>query len=143
MKLRHIVIAGAACSLGSVAWAQQSPQDAQQSPQQSQAMEQQMQMGGEQHAQDPEVIRQVQKSLNDQGYDAGPVDGKWGPKTQAAVKNFQQAKGLDATGSLNEETLAELDVEAPATGAAGAGPGGEQRSDQPSGQQEPQSGKSQ
>lgn len=128
MKLRHIVIASAvSCSLGSLAWAQQSQEGAQGQAQPQQQQDQSMRQGqameqGGQHAQNPEVVRQVQKSLNEQGYDAGPIDGKWGPKTQSALKNFQQAKGLEASGQLDEETLAELDVEAEAaTGAAGAG----------------------
>lgn len=69
-----------------------------------------------------DTVRKVQQKLNEEGFQAGPVDGIWGPKTQSAVKNFQQQKGIDASGQLDEKTLAELDVEAqPMTGAAGEG----------------------
>lgn len=69
-----------------------------------------------------DTVRKVQQKLNDEGFRAGPVDGIWGPKTQSAVKNFQEKKGIEATGQLDEKTLAELDVEAqPMTGAAGEG----------------------
>ncbi|MGH7824535.1 MAG: peptidoglycan-binding domain-containing protein [Candidatus Binatia bacterium] len=56
-------------------------------------------------------VRQVQKKLNDMGFHAGQVDGVWGPNTQAALRNFQQAKGLDATGRLNEQTMNALGIE--------------------------------
>lgn len=69
-----------------------------------------------------DTVRQVQQKLNEEGYQVGPVDGIWGPKTESAIKNFQQAKGMEATGTLNEDTLAELNIEGqPMTGAAGEG----------------------
>jgi peptidoglycan hydrolase-like protein with peptidoglycan-binding domain len=34
----------------------------------------------------PEVVQRVQERLAERGYDPGPVDGKWGPKTRQAVK---------------------------------------------------------
>jgi hypothetical protein len=61
----------------------------------------------------PAKMRQVQKRLNDMGYNTGQVDGVWGPMTQAAVKNFQQAKNIQATGRLDEQTLNALDIEGP------------------------------
>jgi hypothetical protein len=56
-------------------------------------------------------VRQAQKKLNDMGYRAGQVDGVWGPNTQAAIRNFQQAKGLEATGRLNPQTINALGIE--------------------------------
>lgn len=56
-------------------------------------------------------LRQVQQKLNDLGFNAGHVDGMWGPNTQAAVKNFQQSKGLQATGTLDKKTANALGVE--------------------------------
>ena len=55
-------------------------------------------------------LRQVQQKLNDTGFDAGQVDGMWGPNTQAALRNFQQARGLEATGRPNEQTLNALGI---------------------------------
>jgi peptidoglycan hydrolase-like protein with peptidoglycan-binding domain len=54
--------------------------------------------GGQSQAGGDEKIKQVQQKLKDQGHDAGPVDGIMGPKTQAALKEFQSAKGLKDSG---------------------------------------------
>lgn len=56
-------------------------------------------------------IKDVQQSLNHEGHDIS-VDGIWGRETAEAVRSFQQANNLNATGSLNSETLAELNVDA-------------------------------
>ena len=125
MKFRYIVIASAmSFSLGSLAWGQGAQEQTSPSPsQQGQSMQQSEQGQGMPSSQDHEVVRQVQQSLNDQGFNAGPVDGKWGPKTQSAVKNFQQAKGLQPSGELDQETLAELNIEG--QGAASRGEAGQ------------------
>lgn len=59
-----------------------------------------------------EHIRKIQQKLNQEGFHSGQVDGKWGSETQAAIKNFQQSKGIKATGQLDERTLDELGLEA-------------------------------
>jgi phage tail tape-measure protein len=59
---------------------------------------------------DPSVVRSVQQSLNERGYNAGPVDGQWGPSTEGAVREFQQANGLAQTGDINAQTLSALGV---------------------------------
>ncbi len=61
-------------------------------------------------AYDASTIRSVQQALNDKGYNAGPVDGRWGIATQDAVRRFQQVAGLPATGELEPSTLAALGV---------------------------------
>lgn len=59
----------------------------------------------------PETIREVQQVLKDQGYDIGPVDGRWGRLTRIAVKNFQlTTRILRPTGQLDERTLSALGV---------------------------------
>jgi peptidoglycan hydrolase-like protein with peptidoglycan-binding domain len=57
-----------------------------------------------------EQIRAVQQALKEKGQDPGPIDGKLGPKTQAALKAFQQAEGLTPTGRPDPETMAKLGV---------------------------------
>jgi peptidoglycan hydrolase-like protein with peptidoglycan-binding domain len=73
--------------------------------------------GGQSQTGGDERIKQVQQKLKDQGHDAGPVDGVMGPKTQAALKEFQSAKGLKDSGQLDRETMAALGV----SGSASAG----------------------
>lgn len=50
----------------------------------------------------------VQKKLQNIGVDPGPVDGKFGPRTESAVKDFQRKKDLKPTGVVNAETAKEL-----------------------------------
>jgi peptidoglycan hydrolase-like protein with peptidoglycan-binding domain len=45
-------------------------------------------------------IKKVQEALAARGYGPGPVDGRDGPKTQKAIKAFQQACGLDPDGQV-------------------------------------------
>jgi Putative peptidoglycan binding domain len=59
---------------------------------------------------DPAVVRSAQQALNDRGYNAGSVDGQWGPATEDAVRRFQQASGLPQTGELGRSTLNALGV---------------------------------
>jgi len=61
-----------------------------------------------------QYLREVQQSLNDQGYDSGKVDGKWGPKTAAAVKKFQADHGLTANGQIDSQTISALGITQPA-----------------------------
>ena len=65
------------------------------------------------------VIQQAQQKLNDQGFNAGPVDGKFGPATKQAVKKFQQAKGISPSGQIDTQTLAALGVQGQDSGAGG------------------------
>lgn len=58
-----------------------------------------------------EQVKAAQQALKDKGHDPGAVDGKMGPKTQAAVRDFQSKEGLKATGRLDNETRAKLGVE--------------------------------
>jgi peptidoglycan hydrolase-like protein with peptidoglycan-binding domain len=53
-------------------------------------------------------IERVQKALKANGHDPGPIDGVNGPRTAAALKAYQQAQGLEATGRLDDATLAKL-----------------------------------
>ena len=46
---------------------------------------------------------QVQQGLAALGFDAGPADGMFGPRTRSAIREWQQAKGLETTGYLSRE----------------------------------------
>lgn len=56
----------------------------------------------------PDTIRQVQQTLQQQGMYHGRVDGVWGPQTQAAVRSYQQNNNLNASGQLDQQTMASL-----------------------------------
>lgn len=57
------------------------------------------------------TLENVQEQLQQQGfYKNAKVDGRWGPQTRRAVQSFQQAKGMPATGQLDEQTLGALGV---------------------------------
>lgn len=60
---------------------------------------------------DPEVVKRIQRALTDQGIDAGGVDGKFGPKTTAAVAAFQRLKGLVVDGDVGPKTARALEIE--------------------------------
>ncbi|MEO0453324.1 MAG: peptidoglycan-binding domain-containing protein [Verrucomicrobiota bacterium] len=53
-------------------------------------------------------VAQAQRTLNEIGYHAGPVDGVFGPKTSAALSQFQSATGLPITGKLDSATSTRL-----------------------------------
>jgi hypothetical protein len=54
------------------------------------------------------TVRAAQLMLKFLHYDVGGVDGWNGPQTESAVKAFQSAKGLPATGNADEATTAAL-----------------------------------
>ena len=47
---------------------------------------------------DPATVRNVQAELQRRGYDDGPVDGRLGPRTEAAIRAFEQRNGLPVDG---------------------------------------------
>src|SRR5687767_1751624 len=66
-------------------------------------------------AEDREHVKIVQQALKDRGHDPGAVDGEIGPKTKAALRDYQQKEGLKATGTADADTLARLTARTPAT----------------------------
>jgi peptidoglycan hydrolase-like protein with peptidoglycan-binding domain len=54
------------------------------------------------------TIKDVQAALKNAGFDPGSIDGKLGPRTQQAIKEFQRAKGLKIDGKVGPKTWAEL-----------------------------------
>lgn len=53
----------------------------------------------------------IQKDLKRLGYYKGPIDGKYGPQTKAAVRAFQKANGLVADGKYGPMTDEAVDAE--------------------------------
>ena len=54
-------------------------------------------------------VRKAQTALNDKGFNVA-VDGRMGPKTEGAVRSFQEKNGLAQSGSLDDSTLNALGV---------------------------------
>jgi len=111
MKLPQFAAAALAASFAaSVVANDQRAQDAQQGTQQQAAA------GASQH--DADKLRKVQKQLSEKGHNV-TTDGVWGPQTEQALKEFQQAQGMQATGELNQQTLAALGIDEGASAATG------------------------
>jgi peptidoglycan hydrolase-like protein with peptidoglycan-binding domain len=56
-------------------------------------------------------VRMAQQALQDKGYNPGHIDGVMGPKTRAALKEFQQKEGLEANGQLDMTTMSRLGMD--------------------------------
>jgi len=60
----------------------------------------------------PDLLRSrpefLQYALNQSGYEAGPMDGRPGPRTRRALMEFQAEHCLPATGEADDVTLASL-----------------------------------
>ncbi len=54
--------------------------------------------------------RAAQEALKTHGFDPGPVDGRMGPRTSAAISDYQRKNDLPVTGMLDDATMAKLDV---------------------------------
>jgi peptidoglycan hydrolase-like protein with peptidoglycan-binding domain len=65
---------------------------------------------------DSSTVRDVQQALQNKGYDVGPIDGAMGPRTQSALREFQQQQGLTRSGRIDRQTMSALDVRASGAG---------------------------
>jgi hypothetical protein len=57
---------------------------------------------------DDDGISGAQARLANLGYYVGAIDGEMGPMTEAALRSFQEDSDLDATGELDDATVAKL-----------------------------------
>ena len=55
-----------------------------------------------------EDVAELQRRLNDLGFDAGKVDGVFGPATQHALRDFQHNRGIAEDGITGPQVLSEL-----------------------------------
>ena len=55
-------------------------------------------------------IRQAQTILKERGLYSGEITGKLDDSTRAALKEYQKAEGLKATGTLNRVTLEKMNI---------------------------------
>jgi len=56
-------------------------------------------------------VKEIQKTLEDLGFDSGSVDGRMGARTRLAIKEFQKRKGLVASGKIDSKTWFQLNDE--------------------------------
>lgn len=66
-------------------------------------------------------VTQLQQDLKQLGYYYAEITGNFGEKTEAAVKKFQQAKGLTADGVAGASTVSAIASAVKSTGATPAG----------------------
>lgn len=60
-----------------------------------------------------ELVRAIQEELIDAGLDPGEPDGRMGPQTRRAIRQFQASRNIPATGFLDRSTQDALGVEVP------------------------------
>ena len=56
------------------------------------------------------LVSRVQERLRALGFEAGPVNGDFGTKTQAALVQFQLSVPVPASGQLDDPTLGALGI---------------------------------
>ena len=52
----------------------------------------------------------IQRGLASMGFDSGPADGMFGPKTRTAIRSWQRAKGYDESGQTGRLTREQADA---------------------------------
>lgn len=66
--------------------------------------------GASQQVLAPDIVRDIQRGLNQRGYGAGSVDGVLGQRTRAAIARFQRDNSLPGRGQIDERSLAALGI---------------------------------
>jgi peptidoglycan hydrolase-like protein with peptidoglycan-binding domain/DNA invertase Pin-like site-specific DNA recombinase len=61
-------------------------------------------------------VRKLQRQLRRKGLKPGPIDGRYGPRTEAAVVRLQRRRGLPAEGVVDARTRRALNSSRPAPG---------------------------
>ena len=69
--------------------------------------------------------REVQQALKNAGFYQGAVDGKSGPQTKEAIKEFQRVHGLTDDGVAGRQTWAKLKAYSDLSGSGGEASAGE------------------
>ena len=59
---------------------------------------------------DTAIVKAVQEALNAAGFDCGSPDGQAGSKTQTAIRDFEQNKGINVNGVITDELLEALGI---------------------------------
>lgn len=64
----------------------------------------------EQVSESNDLVLSVQKKLRERGYDPGTIDGRTGPQTVQAIRDYQQSVGLPADGLIDVTLMERLGV---------------------------------
>jgi len=64
--------------------------------------------GGSHPNSNRDIVREAQQILNSLGYDAGPTDGIMGPRTEAAIRAFQEDIGVKQDGEIDSSLMSTL-----------------------------------
>jgi peptidoglycan hydrolase-like protein with peptidoglycan-binding domain len=60
-------------------------------------------------------LKLVQERLKAEGVYAGATDGEMNAQTEAALRQYQEKRGIPVSGAADEETLKELQLRLPAS----------------------------
>ena len=137
-KIALAAVAALALPISVPAMAQQN--NAKQNPpaQQSQQQLQSNQGSGQQGQQlSQNEVRQIQQKLDQKGFSSGRTDGKLGPETKTALRDFQKKNGLQQTGQPDQQTLAKLGMSQSSTTGQGSSNEPMQDSQSPPAQNQP------
>jgi peptidoglycan hydrolase-like protein with peptidoglycan-binding domain len=74
------------------------------------------------HKLDRGDTKNAQQALQAKGYNPGPIDGVYGPRTAAAIRDYQKAEGLTVTGQMDGDTRARLMASTGTTTSPAASP---------------------
>lgn len=69
--------------------------------------------------------KEIQRALKHAGFYEGPIDGKIGPQTREAIRQFQQANELTADGVVGKRTWDKLSAHLEASDESGEAVAGE------------------
>jgi len=56
------------------------------------------------------LVRRIQEGLADQGFYLGPIDGRYGPQTEAAIKAYQRSADLKIDGKATDQLARDLET---------------------------------
>ena len=67
----------------------------------------------------PTDVNKIQETLRNRGHYRGKIDGVFGLRTRASIREFQKAENLPVTGHLDAQTAGKLGVTPEERGEAG------------------------
>jgi peptidoglycan hydrolase-like protein with peptidoglycan-binding domain len=70
-----------------------------------------------------DIITDIQRELTRRGFYDGALDGRYGPRTDAAIRDFEQAAGLKPSTDANEALLKAITRSSPKVAKPGQGGG--------------------